>query len=69
MGSVSETLPVPAKYIWGALILYVLGAAVVGVMHPSSNEVEIVTDGLLWPLSIFGFVWKYLVSFFGPLFS
>jgi hypothetical protein len=51
------------------LILYVLGAAVVGVMHPSSNEVEIVTDGLLWPLSIFGFVWKYLVSFFGPLFS
>ena len=69
MGSVSETLPVPPNYIWVALILYVLGAVVVGAMHPSSNEVEIVTDGLLWPLSIVGFVWKYMVSLFGPLFS
>ena len=69
MGSVSETLPVPAKYIWGALILYVLGVGVVGVMHPSSNEIEIVLDSLLWPLSFVGFVWKFMVSFFGPMFS
>ena len=56
-----------AKYIYGALIVYVLAAGVVAVMHPSSSEVEIVTDGLLWPGSALGLVWEYMVSMYGRM--
>ncbi len=36
----SETLPVPAKYIWGALIAYVVMAGVVMAMHPQRIAVD-----------------------------
>lgn len=55
------------KYIYGALIVYVLVAGVVAVMHPSSSDIEIVTDGLLWPGSFLGFVWEYVVNMYGRM--
>ena len=69
MGRVSVTLVMPAKYIWGALILYVLMAGLVVAMHSSSNQNEIIFDGLLWPLSFFGFLWDYVVNFYGGMFG
>ena len=58
-----------AKYIYGALILYVLMAGIVVVTHPSSSETEIVLDGLLWPRSVLGFVWDNVVNMYGRLFA
>ena len=58
-----------AKYFYGALILYVLMAGIVAVMHPSSSETEIVLDGLLWPFSVLGVVWEYVVNMYGRLFT
>jgi len=51
------------------LIVYVLMASVVAVTHPSSSQVEIVSDGLLWPLSFFGFLWDSVVNFYGRTFG
>ncbi len=55
------------KYIYGALILYVLMAGIVVAVHPSSNEVDIVLDGLLWPKSILAFVWDNVANMYGRL--
>ena len=57
-----------AKYIYGDLILYVLTAGVVAVLHPSSSEIDIIRDGLLWPGSALGVVWDYVVSMYGRMF-
>lgn len=65
----SGALPVAAKYIYGALILYALTAGVVAAMHPSSSEIDIILDGLLWPGSVLGFVWDYMVSMYGRMFT
>jgi len=69
MGSVSRTLPVAAKYMWGALIAYVVMAGIVMATHTSSSQDEIVSDGLLWPLFFFGFIWDYVVNFYGGMFG
>jgi hypothetical protein len=33
------------------------------------KQVEIVSDGLLWPLSFFGFPWDSVVNFYGRAFG
>jgi hypothetical protein len=60
---------VPARYVYGALIVYVLMAGVVAVMDPSGNEIEIVTDALLWPFSVLDWLWSHLSSFYGRMFG
>ena len=57
----------PAKYIWGALIGYVIMAGIVMAIHPSSADHEILFDSLLWPLSFFGYIWDQVADFYGGL--
>ena len=59
----------PAKYIYGALIVYALMAGVMAVMHPSGNEIEIVTDALLWPIFALDWLWDFMSSFYGRMFD
>ena len=58
-----------AKYVLGALILYVLMAGVVVAIHPSGSENEIATDALLWPFSALGYLWDRAADFYGPIFG
>lgn len=58
-----------AKYVYGSLIVYALLAGVVFAMHPSSNDIEIITDSLLWPLSFIDFLWGSSVNFYGRMFN
>ncbi|MDX1425284.1 MAG: hypothetical protein R3322_19195 [Kiloniellales bacterium] len=51
-----------------AAVAYVAIAGVVAGMHPSANPVEIVLDGLLWPLALLEFLWRHVHSLFGRLF-
>lgn len=51
-----------------AAIAYVAIAGVAAGMHPSANPVEIVLDGLLWPLALLEFLWRHVHSLFGRLF-
>ena len=59
----------PAKYIYGALILYVLIAGITTQFYTGSGTSRMVTFGLLWPLSVFGFIWDSVVNFYGRMFS
>ena len=59
----------PAKYIYGALIVYVLMAGIVAVMHPSGSDTEIVSDALLWPFAALGWLWGQISSFYGRMFG
>ena len=68
-GSVSETLPVSAKYIWGALIVYVVMAGITTQFYTGSGTDGMVNFGLLWPLAFFGFIWDFVVSFYGQMFG
>ena len=58
-----------AKYIWGALIVYVLMAGVMTQFYTGSGTSGMVIFGLLWPLSVFGFIWDYVVNFYGGIFG
>jgi hypothetical protein len=60
---------VAAKYIWGALILYVLMAGVMTQFYTGSGTSGMVIFGLLWPLSFFGFIWDSVVNFYGRMFG
>ena len=51
-----------------AAIAYVIIAGVVAAMHPSSDAVEMIFEGILWPQPVFEFVWGHMVKFSGPLF-
>ena len=51
------------------MIAYVIIAGVAVAMHPSSNVVEIIQAGLLWPLPVFEFVWDHMASFYGRMFD
>jgi hypothetical protein len=62
-------LPVPAKYIWGALILYLLMAGIMTQFYTGSGTSGMVNFGLLWPLSFFGFIWDSVVNFYGRMFG
>ena len=59
----------PAKYAYGALLAYLLGAGLVVVVHPSGNETDVFADGLLWPVSGIGWLWDYVASFYNPMFG
>ena len=69
MGSVSGALAVPAKYIYGALIAYVVMAGVMTQFYTGSDTTEMVIFGLLWPLPVFEFVWDRVVNFYGRMFD
>jgi len=60
---------VPAKYIFGALIAYVLMAVVTAAMHPSGNDMEVLTDSLLWPIFAVDWLWNYMLSYYGRMFG
>ncbi len=59
----------PAKYIYGALILYVLMAGIITQFYTGSGTSGMVIFGLLWPLSFFGFIWDSVVNFYGGMFG
>ena len=69
MESVSRTSPVAAKYIWGALILYLFMAGVMTQFYTGSGTSGMVIFGLLWPLSFFGLIWDSVVNFYGRMFG
>ena len=46
----------PAKYIFGALIAYVLMAGIMTQFYTGSDATEMVIFGLLWPLPTFEFL-------------
>ena len=56
-----------AKYLYGALFLYLLMACVVVAIHPSGSKNEIAIDALLWPLSVLGYLWDHAARFYGPI--
>ncbi len=59
----------PAKYFYGAVIAYVLMAGIMTQFYTGSGTSGMVIFGLLWPLSVFGFIWDHMVSLFGPMFD
>ncbi len=59
----------PAKYIWGALILYVLMAGVMTQFYTDSDATGMVIFGLLWPLPVFEFIWDHVATFYGRMFG
>ena len=62
-----EVLAVVAKYFYVGLLLYVLMAGVVAAMHPSGDQVEIVTGAVFWPFSGLGLLWDQAADFYGPI--
>jgi hypothetical protein len=37
--------------------------------YTDSDATGMVVFGLLWPLSVFGFIWEYVVTFYGGMFA
>ena len=44
-------------------------AGLVAATHSSGNQIEIVTDSLLWPISAIGWLLGQMSSFYGRMFG